>query len=227
MASIRHIQVRADATARARRGPSSRGRDRLRRHRNRWVARVPCGSARCSCRRAQHLRSVLREIHFLISGLVEQFAPDAVAVESVFTALNMGTALKLAEMRGVVLLAAAQAHISAHSYAPREVKASVAGFGGAPKSRFSKWSIASRPPVFPRTRRCLGRSGRGSMPRARVPFAGPYRRNCRAPSRFHSYRQHASRGSHPNLPGEMNFRFARFDGNRHFELESLSFEVSV
>jgi crossover junction endodeoxyribonuclease RuvC len=77
----------------------------------------------------------LREIHFLISGLVEQFAPDAVAVESVFTALNMRTALKLAEMRGVVLLAAAQAQISAHSYAPREVKASVAGFGGASKQQ--------------------------------------------------------------------------------------------
>jgi crossover junction endodeoxyribonuclease RuvC len=77
----------------------------------------------------------LREIHFLISGLVEQFAPDAVAVESVFAALNMRTALKLAEMRGVVLLAAAQAQIPAHSYSPREVKASVAGFGGASKQQ--------------------------------------------------------------------------------------------
>jgi crossover junction endodeoxyribonuclease RuvC len=77
----------------------------------------------------------LREIHFLIAGLVEQFAPDAVAVESVFTALNMQTAIKLAEMRGVVLLAAAQAQIPAHSYAPREVKASVAGFGGASKQQ--------------------------------------------------------------------------------------------
>jgi len=77
----------------------------------------------------------LREIHFLISGLVEQFSPDAVAVESVFTALNMHTALKLAEMRGVVLLAAAQAQIPAHSYSPREVKASVAGFGGASKQQ--------------------------------------------------------------------------------------------
>jgi crossover junction endodeoxyribonuclease RuvC len=75
----------------------------------------------------------LREIHFLISGLVEQFSPDAVAVESVFTALNMHTALKLAEMRGVVLLAAAQAQIPAHSYSPREVKLSVAGYGGASK----------------------------------------------------------------------------------------------
>jgi crossover junction endodeoxyribonuclease RuvC len=77
----------------------------------------------------------LREIHHLIESLVQEFAPDAVAVESVFTALNVKTALRLAEMRGVVLLAAAQAQIPAHSYSPREVKASVAGFGGASKQQ--------------------------------------------------------------------------------------------
>ena len=49
----------------------------------------------------------LREIHQLIAQLVDEFAPDAVAVESVFAALNVKTALRLAEMRGVVLLAAA------------------------------------------------------------------------------------------------------------------------
>jgi len=42
--------------------------------------------------------SRLREIHQLIARLVEEFAPDAVAVESVFTALNVRTALKLAEI---------------------------------------------------------------------------------------------------------------------------------
>jgi crossover junction endodeoxyribonuclease RuvC len=77
----------------------------------------------------------LREIHQLISRLVAEFAPDAVAVESVFTALNARTALKLAEMRGVVLLAAAQARVPAHSYSPREVKASVAGYGAASKQQ--------------------------------------------------------------------------------------------
>jgi crossover junction endodeoxyribonuclease RuvC len=80
----------------------------------------------------------LREIHQLISSLVEEFSPDAVAVESVFTALNMRTALKLAEMRGVVLLAAAQARVPAHSYSPREVKASIAGFGAASKQQMQK-----------------------------------------------------------------------------------------
>jgi crossover junction endodeoxyribonuclease RuvC len=80
----------------------------------------------------------LREIHQLIAKLVEEFVPDAVAVESVFAALNMKTALRLAEMRGVVLLAAAQAQIPAHSYSPREVKASVAGFGGASKQQIQQ-----------------------------------------------------------------------------------------
>jgi crossover junction endodeoxyribonuclease RuvC len=80
----------------------------------------------------------LRQIHHLIARLLEEFSPDAVAVESVFTALNARTALKLAEVRGVVLLAAAQAGIPAHTYSPREVKASVAGFGAASKQQIQQ-----------------------------------------------------------------------------------------
>lgn len=92
----------------------------------------------------------LREIHRLISQLVQEYQPDAVAVESVFAALNLKTALKLAEMRGVVLLAAAQAQIPAHSYSPREVKASVAGYGAAPKQQIQQMvcsllGLAERP----------------------------------------------------------------------------------
>src|SRR5271155_4494379 len=84
------------------------------------------------------LAARLYEIHSLISSLVAEFAPDAVAVESVFTALNIKTALKLAEVRGVVLLAAAQASIPAHSYSPREVKASIAGYGAASKQQMQQ-----------------------------------------------------------------------------------------
>lgn len=77
----------------------------------------------------------LREIHALISELIREFAPHGVAVESVFTALNMKTALRLAEVRGVILLAAEQAGIESFSYSPREVKASVAGYGHADKQQ--------------------------------------------------------------------------------------------
>ena len=80
----------------------------------------------------------LRGIHGMVAQLLEEFAPDAIAVESVFTALNMRTALKLAEVRGVILLAAAQARIPSHSYSPREVKASIVGHGGASKQQMQQ-----------------------------------------------------------------------------------------
>jgi crossover junction endodeoxyribonuclease RuvC len=84
-------------------------------------------------RRKECAGATLQDVHALLCRLIEEFAPDAMAVESVFTALNMRTALRLAEVRGVVLLAAAQHNLEVHSYAPREVKASVAGHGQADK----------------------------------------------------------------------------------------------
>ena len=84
-------------------------------------------------RQRERSGAVLQDVHELLCRLLDEFSPDAMAVESVFTALNMRTALRLAEVRGVVLLAAAQRGIAVHSYSPREVKASVAGYGHADK----------------------------------------------------------------------------------------------
>jgi len=75
----------------------------------------------------------LREIHSVVKQLIREFDPHAVALESVFTALNMKTALRLAEVRGVVLLAAAEAGLPVHSYSPREVKQRITGYGHADK----------------------------------------------------------------------------------------------
>jgi crossover junction endodeoxyribonuclease RuvC len=77
--------------------------------------------------------AALQEVHALLCKLIQQFAPDVMAVESIFSALNVKTALRLAEMRGVVLLAAAQHGVEVHSYAPREVKATITGHGQADK----------------------------------------------------------------------------------------------
>jgi|SRR5882724_2650067 len=84
-------------------------------------------------RRKESLGAALQDIHALLCQLIEKFSPDALAVEGVFAALNVRTALRLAEVRGVVLLAAAQHGVAVHSYSPREVKASVAGYGHADK----------------------------------------------------------------------------------------------
>jgi crossover junction endodeoxyribonuclease RuvC len=77
--------------------------------------------------------AALHDVHNLLCRLLEEFKPNVMAVESVFTALNMRTALRLAEVRGVVLLAAEQFGVEVYSYSPREVKASVAGYGQADK----------------------------------------------------------------------------------------------
>jgi len=75
----------------------------------------------------------LYDVHELLCQLIKEFHPNAMAVESVFTAVNMRTALRLAEVRGVVLLAAEQHGVEVRSYSPREVKACVAGYGHADK----------------------------------------------------------------------------------------------
>jgi len=93
------------------------------------------GALRATRKGPEHFPERLREIHSLLSDLIEEFEPHGVAVESVFTALNMKTALKLAEVRGVVLLAAAQHDVPVCSYSPREVKACVAGYGHARKEQ--------------------------------------------------------------------------------------------
>ena len=84
-------------------------------------------------RRKESSGAALQDVHALLSRLIDEFQPDAVAVEAVFAALNVRTALRLAEVRGVVLLAAAQHNVAVHSYSPREVKSSVAGYGHADK----------------------------------------------------------------------------------------------
>lgn len=83
--------------------------------------------------RKESAGAALEAVHDLICKLLEEFSPQAVAIESVFSALNVKTALRLAEVRGVVLLAAAQHGVPVHSYAPRLVKAAVAGYGHAEK----------------------------------------------------------------------------------------------
>ena len=83
--------------------------------------------------RRQEAGAALKDVHALLSRLIEEFVPHVMAVESIFSALNVRTALRLAEVRGVVLLAAAQHDLPVFSYAPREVKASVTGHGHADK----------------------------------------------------------------------------------------------
>jgi crossover junction endodeoxyribonuclease RuvC len=96
------------------------------------------GALRATRKGPEQFPDRLREIHSMLAELIEEFQPHGVAVESVFTALNVKTTLRLAEVRGVVLLAAAQRGVPVRSYSPREVKASVAGYGNADKGQMQQ-----------------------------------------------------------------------------------------
>ncbi len=72
-------------------------------------------------------------LHELFDGLtraIATYAPDAVAVEGVFTFKNARSALVLGHARGVALLVAAQKSLPVHEYPPAKVKKAV-GAGGA------------------------------------------------------------------------------------------------
>jgi crossover junction endodeoxyribonuclease RuvC len=65
--------------------------------------------------------------------LIRELGPEVVAVEGVFYARNVRSALILGHARGAVLLAAAESGIPVVEYSPLEVKKSVVGYGRAEK----------------------------------------------------------------------------------------------
>jgi len=75
----------------------------------------------------------LAEISSGLRALIRQHEPESAAVEEVFHAVNVKTALKLAHVRGIALLAIADAGVAFAEYSPLEVKMSVVGYGRAEK----------------------------------------------------------------------------------------------
>lgn len=77
----------------------------------------------------------LLEIASELRELIGEHRPEMAAVEQVFYSANVKTALKLAHVRGVALLAIAEAGLEAGEYSPLEIKTSVVGYGRAEKSQ--------------------------------------------------------------------------------------------
>jgi crossover junction endodeoxyribonuclease RuvC len=85
----------------------------------------------------RELASRLRFIHDGIADVIARYQPAAVAVEDIFHAANARSALILGHVRGVVLLAGAEAGLPVHAFAPATVKAQVTGYGRAEKAQVS------------------------------------------------------------------------------------------
>jgi crossover junction endodeoxyribonuclease RuvC len=77
----------------------------------------------------------LARLHAGISSLIAKYAIESMALEDLFHAVNVQSAMKLSQARGVIMLAAAQKGIPVFEYSPLEVKNSVVGYGRAEKTQ--------------------------------------------------------------------------------------------
>ena len=77
----------------------------------------------------------LARIHTELSALLASCRPDCVAIESLFHAANVRSALKLGHARGVAMLAAVEAGCAVVEYTPAEIKRAVVGYGRAEKQQ--------------------------------------------------------------------------------------------
>ncbi len=77
----------------------------------------------------------LVQIFRRFSQLLDQYQPDAVALEDIFFARNVKSAFKLAHVRGAVMAAAADRGIPVSEYPPLSVKKAVVGVGRADKKQ--------------------------------------------------------------------------------------------
>ena len=80
----------------------------------------------------------LARIHARVGELIDEHAPEAVAVEDLYFGANARSAFAVGQARGVVLLAAGQRGIPCRSYTPQQVKGAVCGSGRAGKEQVQR-----------------------------------------------------------------------------------------
>jgi len=70
-----------------------------------------------------------------MGAIIEEHRPDNVAIEDVFYALNVKSALKLGQVRGVAMVVASRAGLEVAEYSPLTIKSAVVGYGRAEKQQ--------------------------------------------------------------------------------------------
>jgi len=77
----------------------------------------------------------LVDVYAGVRDILTRTKPDVLAIEKLFYQHNQTTVIGVAEARGVILLAAAQAGIPIYEYTPMQVKLAVTGYGKAVKKQ--------------------------------------------------------------------------------------------
>jgi len=82
--------------------------------------------------------SRLQRIHQGLTEVIERYRPDAMAVENIFFATNVQSALKLGQARGAAIVAGVNAGLPVFEYTALQVKQAVVGHGRADKQQVQK-----------------------------------------------------------------------------------------
>jgi crossover junction endodeoxyribonuclease RuvC len=77
----------------------------------------------------------LVQLYQNLKNIIDLHSPQSGAVEKLFFARNVSTALTVGQARGIALLALAESGVTIAEYSPNEVKQAVTGFGGADKNQ--------------------------------------------------------------------------------------------
>jgi crossover junction endodeoxyribonuclease RuvC len=90
----------------------------------------------------------LAQVYAEVAQAIAKYAPDAVALETLFFSTNKKTALSVAEARGAILAAAGASGIAVREFSPGTVKLAVTGHGSADKAAIARMlpHLISLPP---------------------------------------------------------------------------------
>ena len=81
---------------------------------------------------------VALEVSLEIKNLIDKFSPSFLALEKLYFSKNQKTAIRVAEMRGIISLAATEKKLPIKELAPTEIKLGIAGYGSAGKKEVAK-----------------------------------------------------------------------------------------
>ena len=93
----------------------------------------------------------LVEIYESVFDICKRYQPEALSIEKLYYQHNQTTVIGVAEARGVILLAAAQAGLPIYEYTPMQVKQAVTGYGKAVKKQVQEMTrILLHLPAIPK-----------------------------------------------------------------------------
>jgi crossover junction endodeoxyribonuclease RuvC len=70
-----------------------------------------------------------------VTGIIDSFLPDEMAIEAPFLQKNVQTTLKLGRAQGTAIAAAIHHGVPVHEYAPMKIKMAITGNGAASKEQ--------------------------------------------------------------------------------------------